>query len=176
MFKVLFFCLIVKNENDERWQSLKSTYSKKNTNRKIRCSTLQTQNQKKKTTQKIQQLWAINEYQKTAYPSRAHTHTRRWRERAKEVNQTVKNKVAKVNARERESWQPLSRRRPNPANKCKQNRTPSQTPVIKEQTRMFCRVTITALSRLYRITHPPVSARARARERLQARCTVVGRA
>lgn len=151
---------------------------KKNTNRKIRCSTLQTQNQKKKkTTQKIQQLWAINEYQKTAYPSRAHTHTRRWRERAKEVNQTVKNKVAKANARERERelTTPFEEKA-KPRKQVQQNRTPSQTPVIKEQTRMFCRVTITALSRLYRITHPPVSARARARERLQARCTVVGRA
>lgn len=127
----------------------------------------------KKTTQKIQQLWAINEYQKTAYPSRAHTHTRRWRERTKEVNQTVKNKVAKANARERELTTPFEEK----AKPRKQVQTePSQTPVIKEQTRMFCRVTITALSRLYRITHPPVSARARARERLQARCTVVGRA
>lgn len=92
MFKVLFFCLIVKNENEERWQSLKSTYSKqkKNTKRKIRCSTLQTQ------TQKIQQLWAINEYQKTAYPSRAHTHTHEKdegeSEKREKVNQTVKKR------------------------------------------------------------------------------------
>lgn len=80
MFKVLFFCLIVKIENEERWQSLKSTYSennkkKKNTKRKIRWSTLQTQTKP----QKIQQLWAINEYQKTAYPLESSTKTRRER-------------------------------------------------------------------------------------------------
>lgn len=56
-------------------------------------------------TQKIQQLWAINEYQKTAYPSRAHTHTHEKdegeSEKREKVNQTVKkeknNKVAKAN-------------------------------------------------------------------------------
>lgn len=34
MFKVLFFCLIVKIENEERWQSLKSTYSENNKKKK----------------------------------------------------------------------------------------------------------------------------------------------
>lgn len=66
-------------------------------------------------TQKIQQLWAINEYQKTAYPSRAHTHThekdeekakreRKWTKLSKKKN----NKVAKANeSRENELTTPF---------------------------------------------------------------------
>lgn len=70
MFKVLFFCLIVKNENDERWQSLKSTYSKQKVNTNKRKEVKHLAKPKRNPKKKIQQLWAINEYQKTAYPSR----------------------------------------------------------------------------------------------------------
>lgn len=140
---------------------------KTHTKRKIRWSTLQTQ--------KIQQLWAINEYQKTAYPSRAHT-PRRWRERSekrdresepncqKKAKQSSQGEVKRV-------YNPRFEEKAKPRKVCKHWAVVSH----RNQSKHGCFDNNKRAQELSRLSHHSPTCH-RTRERETSRCVVVGRA